>query len=303
MSSVPTDRMDANRAHRAHRGNAGRAWGLRLAPTQALWLGTGGLWDHGAMPGWRPWAPAGVAAGLPHRHASFDAWCQARPGQGCQLILSAWLLHELLLDAQLPLADDSARLAYARRLLQHYHGEAAAQWPLAAWQAGGRHGVSALHAITLPALQASARQAGVVLRGVRPWWSLALAMAWQRVPALARAGSGRLLVVDGTLVTQVELAQGRVQQLLQRRLADARPASLLAWHAALPPVDCGVALGHGLDAPWRPAAGDGLHALGTLDGPAPDALWAASGQTATGHGSTAAADPAAAAAAESKRAA
>lgn len=248
-------------------------WARRLAPSHALWLGPDGLWDHGPMPGWRPWGAGDSQPPTPRRHASFDAWCQAMPGQGCQLILSAWLLHELLLDAQLPLADDTARLAYARNLLQHYHGDAAAQWPLAAWQAGGRHGVSALHALTLAALQASARPAGVALRRVRPWWSMAMATAWQQVPALAQAASGRLLVVDGALVTQIELARGRVQQLHQRRLADARPASLRAWHAALPAVAHSVAIGHGLDAPWQTADGDTLVAIGTLQGQAPGQLW------------------------------
>jgi hypothetical protein len=250
------------------------AWGTRLAPSHALWLGPDGLWDHGPMPGWRPWRPAGPPSPVPQRHASFDAWCHTHQGLGCQLLLSGWLLHEVLLDAHLPLTDDTARLAYARNLLQHYHGDAALQWPLAAWQAGGRHGVSALHAHTLPALQASARQGGVALRRMRPWWSLALAMAWQLVPALAQAGTARLLVVDGRLVTQLELERGRVMQLLQRRLADAQAASLRAWHATLPAAACSVALGHGLTAPWQATDGDTLQCLGDLQGPAPAALWA-----------------------------
>mgnify|MGYP000870713643 CR=1 FL=1 len=255
------------------------AWGTRLAPSHALWLGPDGLWDHGPMPGWRPWQPVQAPQTAPQRHASFDAWCQHHHGLGCQLVLSGWLLHELLLDAQLPLADDTARLAYARNLLLHYHGDAALQWPLAAWQAGGRHGVSALHACTLPALQASARQAGVALRRVRPWWSLALAMAWQLMPTLAHAASARLLVVDGALVTQIDLARGRLLQLQQRRLADAQPASLLGWHATLPPVGCSVALGHGLASPWQGGASHPLQCLGALHGSSPAALWARAATT------------------------
>ncbi len=250
------------------------AWARRLAPSQALWLGPGGLWDHGAMPGWRPWSAPVAAVGPPRRHASFDAWCQAMPGHGCQLILSGWLLHELVLDPALPLADDTARLGYARGLLQHYHGEAAALWPLAAWRAGGQHGVSALHALTLPALQTSARQAGVALRTVRPWWSLALVLAQQQLPALASADSARLLVVDGLLVTQIDLARGRLRQLQQRRLAEASPAALLALHAAAAPAACSAAIGHGLQAAWPGAAGGAtLQALGTLQGDSPAALW------------------------------
>jgi hypothetical protein len=93
------------------------------------------------------------------------------------------------------------------------------------------------------------------------------------MPALAQASSARLLVVDGALVTQIELARGRIQQLLQRRLADASPASLRAWHASLPAVDHSVAIGHGLDAPWAALPGDSLAVIGTLHGTAPAGLW------------------------------
>lgn len=244
------------------------AWARRLAPPHALWLGADGLWDHGPQPGWCARAMA------PQRHAGFDAWCQAHPGRACQLALSGWLLHELLLDAQLPLADDAARLAYARGLLQHYHGEAAAHWPLAAWQAGSRHGISALHGVALDALQASARRAGVALRRACPAWSLALPLVQQHQPALASAANARLLVVDGTLVTQIDLAGGRLQQLLQRRLASNQPAALAALVAGLPPVDCSLAVGHGLAAPWPAGLAD-LPALGNLAGDVPPAPWLA----------------------------
>lgn len=265
MSSAPTERP---------------AWRSRLAAPRLLWLGPEGLWDHGSPPRWwqgRPWRRAAGQSAAAQPHASFDAWCQAHPGQACQLLLSGWLLHELLLDPQLPLADDTARLACGRGLLQHYHGEAALQWPLAAWQAAGRHGISALHAMPLVALQASARQAGVALQAVRPWWSQALAMAWQLVPALARASSARLLVVDGTLLTQVNLEQGRLQQLQQRRLADARPDSLRSWHAGQPAVACSLAIGHGLAGAWPGNGGDGLQLLASLQGQSPAALWVDSG--------------------------
>lgn len=252
----------------------------RLAPSHALWLGPDGLWDHGPMPGWRPWATAAAAGAGPRHHASFDAWCRAMPGHGCTLILSGWLLHELLLDPGLPLPDDTARLGYARRLLQHYHGEAAAHWPLAAWHAGGQRGVSALHALTLQALQAAARQAGVALRGVRPWWSLALALAQQQQPALAVAERARLLVVDGRLVTCVDLARGRLVDLQQRRLDSADATGLHRLQAGLPPVQRCAAIGHGLDAPGMADGGDGIQVLGHLHGAAPAALWQGSASPA-----------------------
>lgn len=262
----------------------------RLAPSHALWLGPDGLWDHDAMPGWRPPAAPG-AAQPPRHHAGFSAWCDAMPGRGCMLVLSGWLLHELVLDPALPLFDDTARLGYARRLLQHYHGDPATQWPLAAWQAAGQRGVSALHALTLTELQAAARRAGVALRSVRPWWSLALALAQQQCPALAAAESARLLVVDGALVTCVDLGRGRLLQLQQRRLAAASPQALAALQRSLPGVACCVATGHGLQAPWRPGIDDGIRALGDLQGAAPERLW----HGGSGHGGRAVPAPAVAA--------
>lgn len=246
------------------------AWTNRLAPSHALWLGPRGLWDFGAMPGWRPWTPQTGRPSAPQHHRDFEAWCQAHPGRGCSLILSAWLLHELLLDAQQPLADDTARLAHARSLLQHYHGDAAAQWPLAAWHAAGRRGVSALHALTLPHLQSIARGSGVALRTVRPWWSLALALAMQQLPRLAHGDAARVLVADGALVTQIDLSRGRLTHLQQRRLPQATLAALPAPAAGL--LCC--ALGHGLgdnDAEAGPPPGITL--LGSLAGEAPAALW------------------------------
>ena len=255
------------------------AWANRLAPTHALWLGPLGLWDFGPMPGWRPWSAPTHRPSAPRPHAGFEAWCQAHPGTGCSLILSAWLLHELLLDAQQPLADDTARLAHARSLLLHYHGDAAAQWPLAAWHAAGRRGVSALHALTLPHLQSIARGSGVALRTVRPWWSLALALAMQQVPRLAHGDAARVLVADGALVTQIDLSRGRLSNLQQRRLPQATLAALPVPAAGL--LCC--ALGHGLSDhdhdqaidfdSTRAGAPPGITLLGSLAGEAPAALW------------------------------
>jgi len=243
-------------------------WLPRRGAPHALWLGREGLWDYGAMPGWR--GPSATGPTAPEPHASFDAWCQAHPGAACGLVVSSWLLHELLLDRALPLADDSARLAYARGLLRHYHGDDAGEWPLAAWQAAGRRGVSALHGLRLTALQDSARQAGVVLRSVRPWWSLALAIARQRVLSLDSAAAVRLLVVDGGLATQIDLVSGSLDRLENRRLGAADGPALQALLDAAPGRSCHV-LGHGLLAPV--VLPQGMLALGPLDGPAPAALW------------------------------
>ncbi|MBC7940296.1 MAG: hypothetical protein H7Z19_11120, partial [Chitinophagaceae bacterium] len=73
-----------------------------------LLLAETGLWDGATL------------------HADFAAWCSARGGQRCTLWLSSACLFELVCEPDLPLADDAAALAWARGVLQHYHGEAAA---------------------------------------------------------------------------------------------------------------------------------------------------------------------------------
>ncbi len=238
---------------------------LRRSVPQALWLGPGGLWDMGSHPGgwamgWPTcgatgWTMGGATGGpmaappdtgpSPRHFAHFDAWCQAHPGQACTLWLSAWGVHELVVDAALPLAGDDALLAYARALLVHYHGDAAAHWSLTTGQAAGRRGVSALHGWPLAGLQASAHRAGVPLRWVRPWWCQALRMAVQAAPALAQATAARLLVVEGRLVSDLTLARGALAGLQQRRLADNTAAALQALVTDDPATVC-WALGHGL---------------------------------------------------------
>lgn len=255
-------------------------WRSRLAPAHALWWHPDGLWDHGLQG--LPWRPADAAA-PPQQHVSLAAWAAGRRGQAARLWLSSAVLHDLLIETGLPLADDAALLRYARGVLQHYHGDAAAGWPLAAWQAAGARGVTALHAVALDSLQTTLRSAGVALRSVRPAWCQALAVAARRQPALLLGASTRLLVVEGMRLTQLDLAQGRLVGLQHRRLADASLAALTDWVTSHPVPLC-LALGHGLAAPLPASDGPaslppGLMLLSTLSSPVPGlGWWPATGQ-------------------------
>lgn len=252
-------------------------WRSRLAPAHALWWHPDGLWDHG--PQGLPWRQADPGV-PPQQHASLAAWAEGRRGQAARLWLSGAALHDVLIETGLPFADDAddaALLAYARGVLQHYHGEAAAAWPLAAWQAAGARGVSALHAVALDSLQASLRSAGVALRSVRPAWCQALAFAARRHPPLLQGARSRLLVVEGARLTQLDLAQGRLVGLQHRRLAEASHGALVDWVAGHP-VPLSLALGHGLAAPLPVAASraslpPGLTLLGRLSSPVPGLGW------------------------------
>lgn len=223
--------------------------------TVPLLLLADGLWD-----GARRWP-------------SFDDWCQAHPHRQCALWLSSHLLHELVCDPELPLRDDLAVLAWAQPQLQHYHGEAASAWALAAWQQGRHRGVSALHGVALQALKLSASRHGVRLSGVRPWWSLVLPLALRR-HAVLRGAQARLLVVEGRGVAALDLRRGQLTGLALRRLDDATPQALADWKAEQPgAADVTVAVGYGL----APGAISGLHAGEGLDAAAPAADWLGSG--------------------------
>lgn len=150
------------------------------------------------------------------RWPGFEAWCAEHPRRRCRLWVSAALLHELVCDPALPLRDDAAALAWARPLLQHYHGEAAAGWPLAAWRQGRQRGVSALHGLGLQPLQACAASAHVRLLGISPWWSLQLQQALARHRAL-RAAQARLVVEEGGLLALLDLRRGRLVGLTLRQ--------------------------------------------------------------------------------------
>ncbi len=214
---------------------------------------------------------AGVWDGR-HAHVSFDDWCRAHPGVRCTLWLSSAWLFELVGEPGLPLADDKATLAWARGVLMHYEGEAAAGWPLASWQQGAVRGVSALRGIALTELRASASRARVRLQAVKPWWSLVLPRALQAHPPLRR-GPARLLVVEGHSLTAIDLVDGRLAALALRRLDAAAPAPLQAWTSTEAKAAAGptLAVGYGL------ALDDtgGVDTLDTLGGAHPAARWLA----------------------------
>ena len=199
----------------------------------------------------------------------FDAWCQAHALRRCRLWLSSSLLHELVCDADLPLRNDAAALAWAQAQLRHYHGEAAAAWALAAWRHGARRGVSVLQGCALTPLQGHARQHRVRLAAVRPWWSLVLARALRR-HAVLRGPQARLLVVEGAGVAMLDLCRGHLGGLQLRRLDEATPRALAEWHAeqegAVGPV---IAVGYGL----APGPVPGMLVPEALDGPMPAPGW------------------------------
>lgn len=124
---------------------------------------------------------------LDHRSglAPLEEWCAAHPGGRCGVVLGAGLTLPLVVGPELPLADDPAVRAYARRVLAHYGQPVAA---LATWRSGRWRGAAALEGLDLPALREVAARHRVRLTGVWPAWAVALAAhrprdrAWRRGP-------------------------------------------------------------------------------------------------------------------------
>lgn len=188
-------------------------------------------------------------------HDGFGAWCRAHAGQACELWVGAALLSDLVCEPGLPLRVPAARAAWARRVLQHYHGEAAAAWPLLPWRHRSALGACALRGPVLAEWQAQAAEHGVRLVAVRPLWPALLDRLLAQRPSLRRAAAGQAWLVEAgpeqAQVTRIALANGGLTAVSRRRLQ-------APWPAALQGL---------LDA--TPAAADTTNALLWL-GPAPE---------------------------------
>lgn len=144
----------------------------------------------------------------------FEAWCRDLPGTAVELLVSARALHELVVEAGLPLADLDAVQAYAQQQFAHYFGAAAQRFAIAPWKLGQVAGASALHGLDLAALRSQAEAARVRLAAVRPAWSAWLAS----LPAATRAGTGRVVWHEGEVAVVIQLDRGRVTGLQSRRI-------------------------------------------------------------------------------------
>lgn len=186
------------------------------------------------------------------RFESFDQWCTLHRGSRCAIRFGAACLNDLLPEPALPLFGGAARLAWARRVLQHYHGDHAAGWPLAAWQHG--RGVCALLA-GLGAWRETARRHAITIATMQPLWPRLLAGVQQQRPGLKRAAQALVLLVEGGWVSVLTLRAGGVVALHRRRLSGAEELpELLREETELAGEASGVSVTGwlGADAPQLP---------------------------------------------------
>jgi hypothetical protein len=213
------------------------------------------------------------------RYDTVEAWCAAHRQCNAYLVVSGLATHEVVVkDATLPLHDAGAVVAWAAQQFVRRHGTAAQQWPVAPWQAAGRHGATAIHGLDLRAAEESAQAHKVRLRAVHTWWPVALAAAMRQQPELGAAPLWQLFIAEGRLLTRVTCSEGTVADVEQHWLE--RP-SLPALRNLLQPLvpsgpgaDASVLLGYGIDGATPAAVQDlPVRTLGALDGACPAYAW------------------------------
>jgi hypothetical protein len=234
----------------------------RRTATQTLYLGEDGVFAR---------SPHSQTA---HRSDDLAAWCAAHEGADADLVVADALVHTLVPDARLPLADDEALRDYARGQFALYYGQPSRSWALATWQMRG-HGVCALHGLALEAAVEIARAHGVRWRSVTPAWARALAAIARMVPDLGTRPREGVAWLERSHLTCITLVEGRLDAVHHRyldtatvdcvhaavhRFAEAaaldRPVALSGWGAT-------SAAGDRLDANPRIAA------VGRLDACSP----------------------------------
>lgn len=180
----------------------------------------------------------------------FAAWCAAHPGARCVL----WLPLHAHFDLLVPAARGPAavprreRLAWARRVFVHYHGPAAAAWPLAGWSWGATHGVAAWPdgAQALPALQATAAAHGVQIAALRTAWPAQLRHTLVQHPHLRLAARARVVLAPGSQALVLETERGVLSGVTRRQVPAAGPQALLPAADILDPRETAL-----LTEPWR----------------------------------------------------
>jgi hypothetical protein len=152
-------------------------------------------------------------------------------------------------------------------VLSHYEHDT--QGATAAWRSGQRAGICLLLApADLQALREAAAGAAVRLDGVHPLWAGAVALALQEQPDLQDQGC--VCVVEGCIVTVIELSGGGMVRLQRHWLAHADAGELARLVVEHAPSDGPlIAIGHGVSG--EPPAS--LRVVGSL-AQAPGALLA-----------------------------
>ena len=196
--------------------NPWRRGGRVRGPVHALLADGQGVWA------WSPGDPHAEAT----RHESVQEWITSHPGCDIGLWVSGQLVHSLERNATSAPQNDEALRLNARREFVDRHGDGAADWALATWKTDVARGVCALGGIDLVKLNQHAREHGVQMQSVIPWWYHAFQEARQCVDALNYAPNGHVCVVEGRQVAWITTTSGLLAAVRQLTLNTACIADL-----------------------------------------------------------------------------
>jgi hypothetical protein len=160
-------------------------------PSEHAFIAPDAVWHYGA-------ASAGLPR-APQPFADLPAWLAAHAGVSVHAVLSSRCSKSLLLDAGADgvAADDSTGLGtLARARLMQVWGDAAVDWPLRTWSGRRRHGACAWADAQAVRWLADAQEAGVRVRSLQPWWSVALGRVIAEQPQWGRDERSALLVCE-----------------------------------------------------------------------------------------------------------
>jgi hypothetical protein len=204
-------------------------------PTELLWLD-----EQGAR-----WLANEATAWHEDPRPVFECLHECKPGR-TRVWLSETLVHHLVCEPGLPLADESAVRAYAQQQFEHYFGSQAQRWQIELWQQGQQKGATAL---TRPELLATARPALQAARQVSPAWCAALDLAMVAHGPMLQGSAAAVVWVEGALMCWISLRRGQVHQLQHHRLKQPTMEALNHRLVALQqPGQTLVVLGFGLAA-------------------------------------------------------
>lgn len=140
-------------------------------------------------------------------------------GQSLQLLLSSSLSLQWLGDmpAKEKLKANELQ-AWLRQQWAPYHGDAVQGWPLAVWREATLVGGCALTGLRLPQVLQAAAAEGVRLHAMQPWWAAIGPWVLLQAPELSQAEQAHLVLVEADVVTCLLCQQGRLRQIMTRRL-------------------------------------------------------------------------------------
>ena len=223
MSPSPSERTPLDRSLPGRL----RRWAGSLTRRHLVWFG-----PHGALTRTAGVAQAELLGGatesgvLSRADVLFEAWCAGHPNSRCDVWLSSHLVHNLLIEPELPSLSLADMRDYVRHQFAHYRGDAALAWPVATSVSAWGRVASVPDGFDLARWRAAAQRHGVRLRTLRPDWARVMGEALRFVASkregavgIDMAGPLRVVLTEPGVFTSLRIEGGRCVSL-RRQMHD-----------------------------------------------------------------------------------